>query len=144
MTEIIVYTAIMAILVSLTFRGFLSFRDNQALEKSTSQIVTALNKARSLTISSKNASQYGVHFLSNKVIVFSGAQYSEGNADNQTFSFDSTVALGTTTFYGGGSDIVFQRLTGATDDFGTSTIYLKKNISNSRNVVVKPSGFVQY
>jgi len=142
--ETIIYTAIMVIVVSMTFQAFSSFRDNQAIEKSASQMVTALRRAQTMTTSSKNASQYGVYFLSNKVIVFRGVQYSSSGSENESFSFDPAVSLGTTTFNGGGSSIVFKRITGATDNFGTSTVYLKNNISKFRSIFVNPSGFVQY
>lgn len=141
--EVLVFVGIVGIISYLTVSSFFGYKSNQSLEKSVLQVATALERAKNLATSSKNGSQYGVHFSTDRVIVFQGSTYSQNSPNNETFMIDQMSQIGTTTFYGGG-DVVFERLVGNTSNFGTSTIFLKNQPSKTKDIFVNNMGIVKY
>ena len=71
------------------------------------------------TLSSKDFSQYGVHFEEQKVVLFKGAIFTEPNSNNKEVKISSPVEIYNISLNGGGSNVVFQKLTGKTNEYGT-------------------------
>ena len=122
MLELFIVLAIITLLCGIVIATFIDFRKNQALSKDTETIVEVLNQARNQTISSKNQSAYGVHFASSVVTLFTGGTYSAGASDNQNFSLNSADTVLTISLTGGGSNVVFTRISGETTQNGTITV----------------------
>ena len=110
--EILISLSVLAIIAVIILTTFVSFRKSQALVLDTDTVVAVLRQARNQTIASKNSSAYGVHFASSKVTLFTGSTYSSGSSSNQDFILNSTDSVLTISLAGGGSDVVFQRLSG--------------------------------
>lgn len=141
--EILIIVAIMAVLVGVTVATFVSFRNAQTLDRDTDAIVSALREARSQTLVSQNASVYGVHLASSTVTLFTGSSYSAGTASNVVTNLTSTNIISTLTLTGNGTDIVFKRLTGETDQDGT--LVLKSSATNNaRTVTVYKTGLIEF
>jgi Tfp pilus assembly protein FimT len=137
--------SVLCILFILTFIGlnmFISFRQNQSLQKDTETIVEVLAEAHSQTLSSKNASQYGVHVDTQKVTLFLGNSYNAGNATNKEFSLSASDIVLTTNFSDGGNDIVFQRLTGEAVQSGTITVSVPST-SQIKTVTIYKTGVIE-
>jgi prepilin-type N-terminal cleavage/methylation domain-containing protein len=141
MVELLIVVAIAILLSAVVFSSLLSFRKNQALEKDTELVVQLLNQARSQTLSSKGATVYGVHFASSQVILFSGSTYAAAASGNQAFDLTSTDTILTITLTGGGSDVLFQRLTGETTQNGTIVIS-SSGISRTKTVTIYRTGVI--
>ncbi len=124
--EVMVIIFLTIIISTIVFTNLSSFKKEQMLRNTASDIITFLNKAKQNTLSSVNSSSYGVHFESNRMILFSGNVYSSSGADNEIVEFDNLVSIPSTDGLniGGGSDVVFERLTG--DTVG-GTIKLQRN-----------------
>ncbi len=143
--EIIIVISVIGILSAIILPNLSKFRDEQALATTTADIVSLLNEARVSTLSSINSSQYGVHFESSRAVLFAGTSFTEPNATNKEISFSSVVTIPTSggiSIAGGGSNIVFHRLTGGPTAYGTITIQLKSNSSRQKTITIGKTGLV--
>jgi prepilin-type N-terminal cleavage/methylation domain-containing protein len=140
--EILVVVAIGAFLLAATLSGMRSIVSSKSLDADAARVAAELRRARSLTLSSKYAKQYGVHLATSSVTLFEGSAYSSGSATNTITRLNSSDMIATTTIVGGASDIVFARLTGTTTQSGTITITRVATTSDSATVTIYPTGIV--
>jgi hypothetical protein len=84
-----------------------------------------------------------VHFESNKVTLFVGEVYSSGASTNEVLTFNSIVSIPTSggINIGGGSDVIFKRLTGDTIG-GTIIIQLVSNTAIKKTISISKTGLV--
>ena len=120
--EVLVVLAILGILLVIILPSFKTMRDNQILKSAASDIFSALDRARSETLSSVNSSEYGVHFQSDKIVVFQGKVYSSSDPDNENIPIYSPATVSAINLTGGAVDLYFNRLSGAPDKTGTVTV----------------------
>ncbi len=135
--EIILAVAIGTILMGLTVTAFKSVATSQSVDKSAEIVVSTLNEARSLTLSSKEASSYGVHLTTSDVTLFKGSTYVSGLSTNQVRSINRGTSISNITLLGGGSDVIFTRLTGGTSHTGTLVV---KNTASTTSKTITISG----
>lgn len=117
--------ALIGILVSIVLSSFSKTREMQVLKDGVQDTLSSIDKARSETLSSLNSSSYGVHFQSDKVIIFKGTVYSSGDANNETISFTTPANISNVTFggvSGTSGDLYFNRLSGSPSTTGTVTV----------------------
>lgn len=141
--EILAVVAIISIISSILFFSFSKLNDYQAIDKETLGVISVLNNARSLTLSSKGGTQYGVHIEEDRITLFKGGTYSSSDPENVTHNLNTAVHISSYALSGGGSDIIFERLTGGTDQNGTITLSLRNDISNSKIITIFVTGTVQ-
>lgn len=140
--ELVIVFGIMGILVSIVTTSFSGFRNNSILSVETENIVSLISQARTDTLSSKDDTVYGVHFETDRAVLFKGTTFTEPSADNIEIELDQKVELSTISLNGGGDDVVFKRLSGKTDEHGTITISLTDNASSSRMISIYTTGLV--
>ena len=119
--EILVVLSIMALLSTIGMSAFISSRKSHALKNDRDTIVETLSQAHNQTLASKNASAYGVNFASSRITLFTGTTYSSSDSNNKIFDLTSGNSI-STALAGNGSNIIFNRITGETDQSGTVTI----------------------
>jgi|SRR3989338_6195061 len=138
--ELIIVIAVLAIIVAIVLPQFAQIREEQVLKGVTSEVLSALNKARLETISSYNSSQYGVHFEPTQIVIFRGTSYSSGAADNEIISITSPASITNVTFGDVSSvegDVYFNRLSGAPSTTGTVTV---STSSYAKTITINASG----
>jgi prepilin-type N-terminal cleavage/methylation domain-containing protein len=140
--EIIISLTIFLILAIIVVSSFSSFRNNQELTNAVQETINLLNLARSKTLSSEGSSQYGVHFESSRIVLFKGVSFSESNPDNNVAVFSSLIEISAINLNGEGNNLVFQRLTGKTDNYGTITLGIKSDVSKTKIIDIKNTGIV--
>jgi prepilin-type N-terminal cleavage/methylation domain-containing protein len=138
--EILIVMAIMAIVITTTLTTLVSFNRRELLNKDVDTIVSITGQARSQTLASKNGATYGVHLSSTTVILFAGTSYISTASSNQLFPLRSRSLTVTPSLNGGGSDVMFKRLTGETDQFGTITA---TSASTTKTVTIYKTGIIQ-
>jgi len=146
--EIIVVIAIMAIIISIIVPNLANFRNEQALKNATADIMSLLNKAKSDANSLSVDTNYGVHFETGRAVYFVGDSFTEPNVNNKEVIIPSSVSipLGGISLNGGGSNIIFTRLTG--DDrgyvtgYGTITLQLTSNPTRTKVITINKSGSI--
>lgn len=141
--ELFIVIVIMIIISTIVFSSLSSFSDDQAIRNTASDITSILNKARQDTLSSLNSTNYGVHFDSDKAVYFIGSVYSSSSSSNKTTLFNQDVIIPSTggLDIGGGSEVVFDRLTGDTIG-GTIKIQLLSDGSKQKIITISKTGAI--
>ncbi|MDO8590467.1 MAG: prepilin-type N-terminal cleavage/methylation domain-containing protein, partial [bacterium] len=140
--EILIVLVIAGIITLIVTGAFSKATGREALDKETALTLSLLNQARSQTLSAKGALTYGVHFETTKAVLFIGPTYSSGASSNVTEPMNPLVEISDITLAGGGSDVVFNRLTGETGQIGTVTLSLVASSTQSKTITVFATGLV--
>ncbi|MBI5139532.1 prepilin-type N-terminal cleavage/methylation domain-containing protein [Candidatus Nomurabacteria bacterium] len=135
--EVLIVIAIVGILAVIVLASFGDMRDRQLLKATASDIFSALDKARSQTLASVNSSEYGVHFQSDKIVIFKGTIYSSSDSNNEEILFTSGAFISSINLTSGAVDLYFNRLSGAPNKSGTITVSVS---SLSKTVTISPTG----
>lgn len=138
--EVAIVIVILAVLTAMAITSFSGFRQNQLLNSDVNKAVSVINEARSKTLSSQDFSQYGAHFEASKIVLFKGTTYAASSPNNASSTLSSFIEISGTSLNGGGSDVVFQKLTGKTDNYGTVTFRVKANASKTKTINIKSTG----
>ena len=142
--ELLIVVSIMAILATIIMLSFASFRNNSALQTASEDTISILNKARGNTIASKDGYQYGVHFGTNDITLFRGTVFVSGDSSNEVHTLDTAIQVGTIALSGGGSDVIFQKFTGKTDQYGTTTLQVASDSSKNVVINIEKTGIVGF
>ena len=139
MIEIIV-VIIIGILISLAIIGPLKeFRNRQVLASSTERVSAVLNEARSNTLVSKDDNSYGVHIESDKVVLFTGTTYVEAAVGNEEILLNKNVSI----INHPATDILFQRLSGKTDQSGNVELTLTSSSGTIQGIIsIEKTGLI--
>ena len=140
--ELIMVIVIFSIILSVSFYFFSGFGKKEALEKDVAGLTAFMRNARLLSVASKDASVFGVHLENSKAVLFEGNIYVAGGANEKILIFSPKVYLYSYSLNNGGSDIIFDRLTGNTLNYGTVTLSLKDNSASSTITILK-TGVIQ-
>lgn len=143
MIELLVALGILSFLFMMTTKTFQTANSGEALDTNALKVSAELNEARSLTLSSKNADQFGVHFATSSITLFEGTSFVSGSATNTVSTLNPLVQISSITLSGGGSDVIFQRLTGKTSQSGTITLSLIGSPSSTKTITIYATGIVQ-
>lgn len=139
--ETIIALIIVSLISSIALWYFKNAESDEALSKDRLGLISLLEEARSLSISSRQAQTYGVRLQADQAILFGGSSYAT-SSDNKIHIFNSKVALSDYSLSGGGNDIVFFRLNGSTSHTGTITLSLKNSLS-STTITVLDTGVIK-
>jgi prepilin-type N-terminal cleavage/methylation domain-containing protein len=138
--ELLVVVAIIAILLVIGLSRFGTFGQRVSLDTSSQKIISTLQRARGQTLASEEETQWGVHFETNKYVLFKGATYNPLNTENREYDLSSTeiVSINLT----GGDDVVFNRIRGSTANDGSLVVRLLTDTSRTRTIIVNSLGQV--
>ena len=120
--ETFIVLSVAILLIVIVLPSFQAMRNNQVLKATASEVVSALNEARSQSLSSVDSSEYGIHFESDEIIIFKGTTFSSLDPDNENISITSPASISSINLTGGAVDVYFDRLSGAPNKTGTITI----------------------
>ena len=143
--ELLMALAILAIVVSFIILNLTKFRNEQALQNTTSDIISLVNEARTKTISSVNSTTYGVHFEASRAVLFAGSSFTEPNSNNKQVDINSAVSIpvsGGINLNGGGSDVIFTRISGDTTNYGTIIVRLVSDATRQKTITINKTGIV--
>ena len=141
--EILFVVTVIAITVTIVTISFSKLNSSQALDRSATLVASVLDEARSLALSSKDASQYGVYLGDSETVLFKGVTYSPSDPLNVVNTLHSLVGIRDVTLSGGGTSVVFKRLTGNTDQTGSLEIFLKASTTTFRIITISATGIVE-
>ena len=138
--EIIIVVAMIGLLAYLVMAPLASFKDQQTLQIETDKTLAFIAKTRSLTLASANDKQYGVRFLADRLIRFSGLTFSSSSPDNITLLINPTVSISNIALVGNGTDIIFDRLSGKISQNGVLTLSILSNANRVKIITILPVG----
>lgn len=143
--EIIIILSIISIVLGIVVINLTSFKEEQALNSAINESVSLyINDARSKTLSSKDFSQYGIYFEQSKITLFKGTNYNSSDPNNIDYILSPLVEISSISLNGGGNEIIFQKITGKTDQFGTVTYRVKNNPSKLKTITIRSTGIIDY
>lgn len=140
--ETLTVVAILLVILIITVMSFTLFQQERDLDGATEGLTSAFEQARSQTLASQNQTVYGVHLEANRYVLFVGATYVPGAATNQDFTLSSSIELSGWALAGGGSAVIFDRLTGKTSQPGTVTLRIRNRPTRTKAVTVLATGIV--
>lgn len=136
--ETLVIITVLGIIFSIIIPQFSKSREMQVLKSGVADTLSSIDKARGDTLSSLNSSSYGVHFQSDKVIIFKGTDFStRDTTKDETINIVTPATISNIALVGGGSDFYFNRLSGAPSTTGTVTI---STTSYSKIITISATG----
>ena len=141
--EVMIAVAIVGVLAVFGFSHLAAVNERQALALDAEKVLSVLATARGQTLAAKDGFSYGVHFEDRKIVSFRGASYSAGDTNNRTFTLHDAVHLANTALRGGGAEVTFNKLTGATAQSGTLTLALLRDPSLNKVITVFATGVAQ-
>lgn len=139
--EIIVSIAALALVLSAGWFSFASYAARQELQSGVARVAALITEARSKTLAGENSSAYGVHFESDRAVLFRAPTYVSGNPDNKTELMPRRIIISTISF--SGNEVVFKRLTGAAVSAGSVALSVRGNASVSKIVSVSATGTIE-
>ncbi len=120
--ELLIVTSLIAVVSTLVGLSFGQLRRSTQHIAQAQNIASVVTEARSNTVAGQNNLQWGVHFTTNDYTLFSGSSYGAGGSDNEAYVLPSGVTISSISLTGGGADVVFNRLSGGTNQPGTITV----------------------
>lgn len=141
--ETLAVVAIGMILATVVLFSFSSFRNNKVVDITADEVLSVINEARVKAVSSEDYSRFGVHFEAGRIVFFKGDIFIEPNSSNIETTLSSLVEISDISLSGGGSSIVFQKLTGKTSNYGSLRVRLKSDNSKYKTISVKSTGIAQ-
>lgn len=142
--EILVVIGILGIIIAISVLGFENMYRSSALRAGGSELYSALTEAQTKTLASKDGTVYGVHVSSTTVTRFVGPTYTAGAASSTVYTFEGGVTA-TSTFFTGGGNIIFNRLTGTPTIAGTTTIHVRNSTGSATTTIyIYGTGLIGY
>jgi len=140
--EALTIVGILIVLIAVSIPAFRFFQKESDLNNSAEEALNTLRLAQNKTIASEGASQYGVHFEAGECVLFKGTTYNPSASDNEISNLPQSVEIYNIELAGGGSAVVFDRVTGATNQSGRVYFQLKTDISKTKTIYIENSGQV--
>ncbi len=137
--EILVSSSIIIALAAIGILAYRSAARQVDLQIETQKVISILHLARSRTLASVDQSRYGVHVDSAGYTLFKGASYNAASPANEVYELPAGVEMYDISL-GGGNDVIFDRLTGATAQTGSLKMRRSNNPSQFTTIEVAPSG----
>ena len=141
LVEIIVAMGIVLLLAALALVSFRASRDARDLSTSTQDILSIIRLAQSKTLAGEDDADWGVHLTQTQFTLFRGPAFA-GSTLTETHDLPSSLELVSITLAGGGSDIIFTRVTGATNQNGSFILRVAATPATSASFTVDSSGAV--
>lgn len=141
--EILIAVTVLIMVSGIVLASFNRFRRRAVVQNAAGSVASLLREARALTLAARDGVAWGVHFEATEVTLFKGPTFIAGAADNKLSRLDTLVRLATTSITGGGSTILFKKISGETDNSATTTISLVSDSTVSRTVTVSASGIIE-
>lgn len=140
--EMVISIAILAVITVMTIGGLNEYRKQQALEKSAALMSSVLERARSKTLTNENSTIHSVRINEERLILFPGV-FASTSSDNEYFSFDPLVELGSVNLTNGTNTISYRKISGQALATGTVQVRLRKEPAITKSITVYSSGLIE-
>ena len=141
--EVIVVFAIFGLLLGSSVVGLTALRGGSDLEAEARGLSRVLELARNRTIASEGDARYGVYVDTSaaRYVLFQGDDYLS-RVSEEVYQLSDAIEFGAVSF-GGGPEVVFNRIQGTTSNPGSAVLRVKVEPANVRTVYVGSLGAVE-
>jgi len=140
--EILVVITIFIILGAISIAGIRYFQSQTNLNNDAEKIIATLRLAQNKTIASESESIYGVHFENNFFVLFKGDIYNPNSPDNNMYYLSPRTEIYAINLNGQGTNIIFNRVTGNTDQYGAIKLRLISLPNQTKTISIDSIGQV--
>lgn len=141
LVEILVVVFIASIILSIAIISGRSFNDSMNLENTAKSIDMKIKLAKSRSISALNGVNHSVHFEADRIVVFEGDTFDDSALTNEIFVFSDNIKINIpVSLSGGGNNLIFDRLTGSTDNPGNINIEVISDPSKTKQIIINSDG----
>lgn len=146
LVELLVVISILILIAALSLPGLLSFDKETSLNNSFGEIVNALKLAQARALSSEGLSEWGVQFSlapSSKYTIFKGVDFDSRDTNyDEVFDLPSGIVFTSWNFSDGGDEIVFNQISGFTNQQGSVVLAIASNPVKSRSFFIDVFGAI--
>ncbi|HZX50105.1 MAG TPA: prepilin-type N-terminal cleavage/methylation domain-containing protein [Candidatus Paceibacterota bacterium] len=148
LAEILVVVAILGLLVAMSLPVFSIFREESRVTTTAEEVASILRLAQNRTLASQGDTKHGVYFDNiaspHQYVLFqTNTDYASRNApEDEVYEISDKLEFSVIDF-AGGQEVVFERLTGATNQAGSVTVRVASDPAKVRTVFVESSGNVE-
>lgn len=140
-------TAIFGLLAAVSMIAIGALRGGSDLQNEAQMFQRVLELARNRTIASEGDARYGVYVdvstNPHQYVLFQGNDYATRQVnEDEVYTLGSTIEFASVSF-GGGSEVVFDRIEGTTSQSGNVVLRVKIDPTNIKTVYVESSGSVE-
>jgi len=132
--EVVVVTALLALILGVSIKTFSSIIAKQRVEKDTEEAYSLINRARNLTITGSENSEYGVYFATTTIVMFKGKTYNAGAQNNEVYVFRNNSTVSLISLTGGVNYLYFAKVSGRPSATGTLEV-MSANQSTLKEVI---------
>lgn len=145
--ELLTIVAILTILTSISIPLLRIFQKESDLTNTAEEIINVLRLTQNKTLASQETSQWGIYFSISispqEYILFKGSDYSSRDPSYDLIhKVPEDIEIYEVDLAGGGTEVVFERVTGTTNYSGSISLRLKEDALKTRQVIVEQSGKV--
>lgn len=138
--EVIVGISIILIVTGLVVAAYRNLGKTVNLTATSETLVATIDDARNRTLGSRNDSRYGVHVATTSYTLFQGTAYDAAATTNEVHTLPAGIEINTISLAGGGSNVIFDSLTGHTSQTGTLQLRLTSNPASTQTITISAEG----
>ncbi|OGZ08681.1 MAG: hypothetical protein A3D65_01215 [Candidatus Lloydbacteria bacterium RIFCSPHIGHO2_02_FULL_50_13] len=138
--EVFVAVSISILVLVLSVYALLSFWEKRTVDAEVENVLSLLSRSRVDTIASRNNAVYGVHIESDRMVFYIGPNYDSATTTNMTVMINPALEITNIALSGGGTNVLYKRWSGGTDQSGTFELRFKENTEVSTTIVVGGTG----
>lgn len=141
--ELLIVIVIVSILALIATPIFLNSYTKNELTSAIWDVSDQLRRAQLQSMLGQGNNQWGVHFQSDRFVLFKGGTYNASDPDNIEELFEPNITMSAHSLNGGGDDVIFDKIFGATSTFGTITLQ-EGTGGQQQTITVNEVGRVSY
>lgn len=140
--EMIVVIGILGVLLAIAMPSYRNFQKSVEVTSIAENIEGVLRETQSESMAVKNGQKHGVYFnsSSNQYIKFEGDAYVSGDPNNIIYQISDKVEMTDISLAVTGNSVVFEKLNGGTDNYGSVTITHATDTSFTKSINISHEG----
>src|SRR3990167_2656300 len=122
--ETLISISVLVLISSLALVSFINSRDVREGAVFGQDVMSVLRLAQSKALGGEDNSAWGIHLEQGQSVLFRGTSY-VGAPFTQSFPVPARLEITNIVLAGGGSDVIFKRITGYTDQAGSFDVQVR-------------------
>ena len=142
LVEVLVVIAVMLILLSGVAVSASGYFSSGMVRQQVLIVADMLEQARARSMNGAQDDVWGAHLGVINVTLYKGSVYDGSSSGHQVYAFQKGVVISNVSLNGGGDDVVFTRVNGSTDDYGSFSVGSADGVSRYQ-ISVNREGLVE-
>jgi len=118
--EVLIVVAVMGILSVIMINGYVSFQKSNELSENSKIVISFMRETQKNSISQKLGKKWGIKIEGNDTLTIFEDPW-ETSVSKKSYNLPPSLQFDNFSINGGGSFIIFNKITGETDNYGTAS-----------------------